>query len=150
MDGGSKVLSIQQLNDVNFALKKVKECNGTWPFATSWFYPPSGPKLSNINSRDPSKYFSIPVLLFMPKIEFSTRFQFQGCPCAEYGYKHTRVVSNGYTEPCRVVGCDFTYAMVGNRYSCLDCKELGNERAHTFTFNSYDERFLVYLPPDIR
>jgi hypothetical protein len=109
---------------------------------------PSGPKLGNLNSKDPRKYFSLPVLLFMPAIEFSS--QLQGCPCAELGYKHTRVMSNGYTEPYRVVGSDFTYAMVGNRYSCLDCKALGDGRTHTFTFNSYDERFLARLPVDIR
>ena len=39
MDSRLTLLSTQQLIDVNFALKKVKECNGNWPFATSWFYP---------------------------------------------------------------------------------------------------------------
>ena len=43
MDGRSRVLTIQQLNDVNSALKKVKECSKeNWPFANSWFFPPSG------------------------------------------------------------------------------------------------------------
>lgn len=145
MGGRSNVLSQQQILDVDFALRKVKNGGGVWPFPNSWYCPPSGPKLGNASSRDPTKYFGVPVLLFMPVVEFSSRFQ--KCPCAEYGYKHGRVVSHGYTEPCRVVGMDFTYAMVGNRYLCHDCKDLGTS---TFTFNSYDERFLAFLPPDIR
>jgi hypothetical protein len=114
MSGSSSVLSAQQLKDAEFAVKKVKDSQGVWPFAGSWYYPTSGPKLNESSSRDPDKYFSIPVLLFMPVQEFSNRFD--KCPCAFYGYKHKRVISNGYTEPCRVVGSNFTYAMVGNRY----------------------------------
>lgn len=145
MSGSSSVLSAEQLRDADFAVKKVKESLGKWPFATSWYYPPSGPKLSFVMSNDPTKYFSIPVLLFMPVSEF--RLRLKRCPCASFGYLHKRVISNGYTEPCRVVGSDFTYAMVGNRYMCLDCKDL---RRDSYTFSSYDDRVLAYLPPDIR
>ena len=145
MGGRSNVLSHQQLLDVDYALKKVKGGSGIWPFPNSWYCPPSGPKLGYASSKDPAKYFSVPVLLYMPVVEFSSRFQ--NCPCAEFGYKHSRVVSNGYTEPCRVVGMDYTYAMVGNRYMCQDCKDLGTS---SYTFNSYDERFMAFLPPDIR
>lgn len=144
MSGRSKVLSDQQLRDADVAVKKVKDSN-TWPFTSSWYFPPSAPKLSNLNSRDPNRYFAIPVLLIMPVMEFSARFQ--SCPCPQFGYDHRRVVSNGYTEPCRVVGPHYTYAMVGNRYSCLDCRDL---RADSYTFCSYDERLLAQLPPDIR
>lgn len=145
MSGLSSVLSAEQLRDADFAVKKVKESSSKWPFATSWYYPPSGPKLSFLMSNDPTKYFSIPVLLFMPVSEF--RLRLKRCPCVNFGYLHKRVISNGYTEPCRVVGSDFTYAMVGNRYMCLDCKDL---RRDSFTFSSYDDRVLAYLPPDIR
>jgi hypothetical protein len=148
MSGSCSVLSAEQLKDVAFAVNKVKNCPGTWPFANSWYYPPSGPKLSHLNSRDPTKYMSIPVLLFMPMHEFSSRID--KCPCAAYGYAHKRVVSNGYTEACRVVGSNYTYAMVGNRYICHDCKDLGSSLVDTYTFSSYDERVLAYLPPDIR
>lgn len=145
MNGGSSVLSAQQMRDVDFAVKKVKESRGVWPFANSWYFPMTGPKLSEASAIDPIKFLSIPVLLFMPVLEFSHRFD--RCPCASYGYQHKKVVSNGYTEPCRVVGATYTYAMVGNRYSCLDCRELKKD---TYTFNSYDERLIAYLPPDIR
>lgn len=145
MSGLSSVLSAEQLRDADFAVKKVKESLSKWPFATSWYYPPSGPKLSFLMSNDPTKYFSIPVLLFMPVSEF--RLRLKRCPCVNFGYLHKRVISNGYTEPCRVVGSDFTYAMVGNRYMCLDCKDL---RRDSYTFSSYDDRVLAYLPPDIR
>jgi hypothetical protein len=145
MSGSSSVLSAQQLIDADFAIKKVRDSNGNWPFSNSWYYPASGPKLSQINSRDPTKYLSIPVLLFMPVNEFPLRFD--RCPCAAFGYQHKRVVSKGYTVPCRVVGTNYTYAMVGNRYTCLDCRDLKKD---THSFNSYDDRFLAYLPPDIR
>jgi hypothetical protein len=148
MCGLSKVLSAQQLKDADIAIKRMKE-SSTWPFPGSWYYPPSGPKLSEMNARDPNKYFSIPVLLFMPVCEFSNRFV--KCPCARFGYSHKRVISNGYTEPCRVVGTQYTYAMVGNRYLCHDCKEITKDSdASSYTFNSYDERVSSYLPPDIR
>ena len=148
MCGLSKVLSEQQLKDADYAVDRVKESPG-WPFSGSWYFPPTGPKLSEISARDPNKYFSIPVLLFMPAQEFPNRFD--RCPCARFGYNHTRVNSNGYTEPCRVVGTHYTYAMVGNRYLCLDCKDISKDSDDsTYTFNSYDERVLSYLPPDIR
>ena len=91
MSGSSSVLSGQQLIDVDFATKKVKDSNGNWPFSNSWYHPASGPKLSQVNSRDPTKYLSIPVLLFMPVNEFPLRFD--RCPCAAFGYQHKRVVS---------------------------------------------------------
>ena len=148
MCGLSRVLSDQQLKDADFAVKRVKE-SSSWPFPGSWYFPPTGPKLSEISARDPNKYFSIPVLLFMPVNEFPNRFN--KCPCARFGYNHKRVNSNGFTEPCRVVGAHFTYAMVGNRYLCLDCKDISKDsEASSYTFNSYDERVLSYLPPDIR
>jgi hypothetical protein len=148
MCGLSKVLSEQQLKDADYSIKGVKE-SSSWPFPGSWYYPPSGPKLSVINARDPNKYFSIPVLLFMPVSEFSNRFV--KCPCARFGYSHKRVISNGYTELCRVVGTQYTYAMVGNRYICHDCKEITKDSdASSYTFNSYDERVLSYLPLDVR
>ena len=148
MCGLSKVLSEQQLKDAEYAVKRVKE-SSSWPFSGSWYFPPTGPKLSEISARDPNKYFSIPVLLIMPVQEFPNRFN--KCPCARFGYNHKRVNSNGYTEPCRVVGIHYTYAMVGNRYICLDCKEISKDSdASTYTFNSYDERVLSYLPPDVR
>jgi transposase-like protein len=81
----------------------------------------------------------------MPVLEFNTRFQ--GCPCPLFPSEHKRVVSNGYTEPCRVVGATFTYAMVGNRYICPDCRDL---KKMSYTFNSYDDRVIALLPPDIR
>jgi hypothetical protein len=80
--------------------------------------------------------------------EFSSRID--KCPCAAYGYAHKRVVSNGYTEACRVVGSNYTYAMVGNRCICHDFKDLGSSLVDTYTFSSYDERVLAYLSPDIR
>ena len=147
MIGRSNVLSAKQIIDADFALKKVKGCRGIWPFPGSWYYPDSGPKLSSLSSKDPNKYFDVPVLLIMPLIEFRNRFD--TCPCAEFGYKHSRVYSHGYTDPCRVVGADFSYAMIGNRYLCLDCKALGLSDVGSYTFNSYDERFLALLPPDI-
>ena len=91
MSGSSSVLSGQQLIDVDFATKKVKDSNGNWPFSNSWYHPASGPKLSQVNSRDPTKYLSIPVLLFMPVNEFPLRFDRR--PCAAFGYQHKRVVS---------------------------------------------------------
>ena len=148
MCGLSRILSDQQLKDAGFAVKRVKEFS-SWPFPGSWYFPPTGPKLSEISARDPNKYFSIPVLLFMPVNEFPNRFN--KCPCARFGYNHKRVYSNGFTEPCRVVGAHFTYAIVGNRYLCLDCKDISKDsEASSYTFNSYDERVLSYLPPDIR
>lgn len=145
MSGGSGVLSSQQSRDIEFVKKKVMASRGNWPFENSWYFPMTGPKLSEASAVDPTKFLSIPVLLFMPVLEFSNRFD--RCPCASYGYEHNRVVSNGFTEPCRVVGASYTYAMLGNRYSCLDCKD---SNQGTYTFNSYDERLLAYLPPDIR
>ena len=148
MCGLSRVLSDQQLKDADFAVKRVKE-SSSLPFPGSWYFPPTGPKLSEISARDPNKYFSIPVLLFMPVNEFPNRFN--KCPCARFCYNHKRVNSNGFTEPCRVVGAHFTYAMVGNRYLCLDCKDISKDsEASSYTFNSYDERVLSYLPPDVR
>lgn len=145
MGGRSKVLSARQLKDADIAVKRITDGKGTWPFPGSWYFPPSAPKLSNLSLRDPNRYFSIPVLLIMPVDEFSSRFQ--SCPCARFGYEHRSIVSHGYTVPCRVVGPHFTYALVGNRYSCLDCKVLNTG---SYTFCSYDERFLAQLPPDIR
>lgn len=145
MSGSSSVLSAEQLLDVDIAIKKVTGSRGIWPFETSWYYPPTGPKLSVPMSKDPAKYFSIPVLLFMPVCEFPLRLQ--RCPCARFGYHHKRVISNGHTDPCRVVGSNFTYAMVGKEYVCLDCKETFQD---SYTFSSYDDRVLAFLPPDIR
>ena len=145
MGGKSSVLSAQQLKDADYAWKAIQDSNGVWPFLSSWYHPTSGPKLNESQSRDPTKYFSVPVLLFMPVNEFPLRFE--KCPCPVFGYQHKRIVSNGHTEPCRVVGSTFTYAMVGIRYICLDCKGLKKE---SYTFNSYDERVIAFLPPDIR
>ena len=129
MGGLSSVLSAQQMIDADFATRVVRDCRGVWPFSNSWYYPASGPKLSELNSRDPTQYLSVPVLLFMPINEFPLRFDRR--PCAAFGYQHKRVVSKGYTVPCRVVGTHYTYAMVGNRNTCLDCKELKKTPTHS-------------------
>jgi hypothetical protein len=143
----SSVFSVQMLNDVNEAIRRIKSGN-VWPYPDCWYRPPSGPMMNEHKAKDSNHYFAIPVLCFIPVLQFPHRFPNKKCPCPRFGMKHTHVQSNGFTTPCRVVGESYTYAMVGLRYSCEDCKALKDNS--TYTFNSYDRRVLAYLPPDIR
>jgi hypothetical protein len=108
----SSVFSVQMLNDVNEAIRRIKSGN-VWPYPDCWYRPPSGPMMNEHKAKDSNHYFAIPVLCFIPVLQFPHRFPNKKCPCPRFGMKHTHVQSNGFTTPCRVVGESYTYAMVG-------------------------------------